>query len=212
MILKLTHIPPLTGIYTVKGVRDSLPESFLRMHPEAWAALKVIEDSTPLVYSDIYRTAEQSREARRLKTGVQKPGYSGHNFGVSVDVAVDATLARHKWTYQQLWQRLKDAGWSCFRSRATRGFEDWHFNWSNEHGQRSAENVIQRLYGDQLKLNDTDTQIALQKVGFYGGAIDGIFGPRSKSGLDAFARAWGATSDSEARRMLAYVTAQIVYV
>ena len=212
MNLKLTRLPALAGIYTIRGVPGQLPPSFLRMHPEAWAALKVVEEKTPLIYSDIFRTAEQSLEARKRKTGVAKPSFSGHNYGVSVDVAVDATMARHKWTYEQLWKVMKDAGWSCFRSRPTRGFEDWHFNWSADHGSSAAEGVIQRLYGTALKLSDTEAQMALQKLGFYGGAVDGIFGPRSSAALDAFGRAWTAASAVEARRMLAFVSANIVYV
>ena len=223
MLLHLSALPATTrGIYDVSGKGpNSLPESSLRLHPHAAEAFLRLEDDRPLVYSGIWRSAEQSLRARATKEGVQPPGYSGHNYGFSVDVAVEATLKRHAWSYSDLLVYTQKHGWYCHR-RQKRGFEEWHFNflpdpvaafatvkltapktWAN-----AIESVIHAYYGSAFEYDARCMQEYLQKLRFYGGAIDGLVGPRTTEAQQAFSRAWRTTKRTF-ERTLAFVAADI---
>ena len=82
-------------------LRD-IPERNMLESYTAWQRLKQVQEYKPLIYTDIYRSPASSAEAYARKVGVAKPGYSGHNYGISVDVAVEASMRRHKITYTQL--------------------------------------------------------------------------------------------------------------
>src|SRR5579863_10095981 len=106
-----------------------------------WQRLKAIQEYMPLVYSDMYRSPIGSAKAYEEKTGVQKPGYSGHNFGCSIDTAVDATIKRHGITYDKFVQTLIAFGWTPYQGvtkdgHYKRGKEDWHFNFVGDYGYR----------------------------------------------------------------------------
>lgn len=109
-----------------------------------WQRLKGIQEYMPLVYSDMYRSPLGSAKAYEEKTGVQKPGYSGHNFGVSIDLAIDATIKRHNITYNKLVNTLIAWGWTPYQgvtkdANYKRGKEDWHFNFVGDYGYRPWE-------------------------------------------------------------------------
>jgi hypothetical protein len=206
LTLKLTSLPDTTlGIYKIKGIEDRMPARMLLLHPDAAAAFNALETATGgLVYSDIWRSAESSLQARSEKRGVQRPGYSGHNFGISFDCAVDATLKKNKWTYGQLLDACAQHGWHNFRRDRKRGFEDWHFNWLGDSSpdilakcsvltstwQNAAEMKIVELYGHHFTLTPMDIQLCLQKMKMYSGELDGALGPLSNSAVQAFGRAW----------------------
>jgi hypothetical protein len=109
-----------------------------------WQRLKAIQEHMPLVYSDMYRSSLGSLKAYcdPNKKGVQKPGYSGHNFGISVDLAVDATMKRHKISYDKLVNTLIAWGWTPYAgitkdAKYQNGVSEcWHFNFCGDFGER----------------------------------------------------------------------------
>lgn len=220
--LSLVTLPDTTlGIYKVAGVADRLAPRMRRLHPAAAGAF-----DSALVYSDIFRSADESLQAMRTKAGVQRPAYSAHNFGLAVDVAVDATLARMQYDYPALLAHMQAAGWYCHRRDAKRGFEDWHFNYLGAAGLPStvraaqpktwalaAEAAIQARYGQQLRLSVSELQQALKTMRMYAGEVDGVAGPLTRNACAVFGRAWDLPAiehrpDSVMlQRTLAYVTA-----
>lgn len=194
--LRLKALAPATrGIYKIGGVDGRMPTRALRLHPDAAEAFVALESATGgLVYSDIWRSAEASLEARKSKRGVQRPGFSAHNWGIAFDCAVDATLKLHDWKYPQLVAACAQHGWYCHRADGARGFEDWHFNWlgagNKAHGESAALQRVRALYDADLALDAKEVQAGLMRLRMYRGDIDGIIGPRSQEAIEAFARAW----------------------
>lgn len=231
MKLKLQALPPETrGIYRVNGVVGRLPPSALYLAPDVAEAFALLTEATRghLVFSGIWRSAEQSLQAIQEKAGVQPPGYSGHNYGLSFDLALDnfrppgspkqsryerGSLARLGWLYSELVECLAEHHFYCHRADGKRGFEDWHFNFLpyEAHGASSIEAEIQLRHASDFQLDDRAAQKALQKIGLYLGALDGIWGPRSQTAFEAFGRAWKCPSGNVAiaMRTLAFVAADI---
>lgn len=231
MLLK--RIPNVLGIYgTGKGgipAGDYFPPSASLLHPDAADDFLALQQALGqrLRVSDVFRSPESSLSAMQSKAGVQPPGYSGHNFGFSIDVAVDAVLKALNVTKPQLDEKLKAFGWYCHRKDGARGFEDWHYN----HFGRGAkadpylaacaastttaagvEKRITDLYGPAFTLDTTELQVLLKKLKLYGGDIDGDFGPRSREAVLAFERTWklpvDGKPDPKLMRTLATVASQ----
>lgn len=107
----------------------------------AYQRLKALHDYMPMVYTDMYRDAVGSAKAYETKKGAQKPGFSAHNYGVAIDIAVDATMKRHKVNYNQLVHTLISFGWTPYQGVSQSGLykretEDWHFNFIGDYGYR----------------------------------------------------------------------------
>lgn len=216
LTLALTQVSA-RGIYATKD--GKLPPRWARLHPEAAAALQRVEGFESFVFSDMFRTPEQSLQAAREKRGVQPPGYSAHNFGLAVDLALEdfavpgvadggtraGTLSQLKVSYPELCARLAVEGWHCHRRDGKLGAEAWHFNWLGPHvgvalalalvenprtWADAAEHAIQAWYGPALVCTETEAQTALAALGLYRGELDGRFGPRSREALRAFQRTW----------------------
>lgn len=204
MKLRLKRLSAATrGIYNTKAGPNTLPERFRLLHPEAAYAFVALEQDTGgLVYSDILRSADESLEALRTKAGVQPPGFSGHNFGFSVDIAVDATLKLRGWTYAQLLERAAQFDWFCHRRDGAVGAgqsESWHFNYlpdrellalAARNWAAPLEALIIARYGNDFLLDARAVQAALAKLRLYTGDVDGLTGPLTMQGLGAFRRAW----------------------
>lgn len=223
MIIVLTSLPITTlGIYGPK--KDQLPERMRYLHPGAARAFLAADTDVRLRVSDMLRSAESSLAAVRAGRGAQPPGWSGHNYGLSVDLDVEWTLRRQSWKKSDLDAFMANHGWYCHRRDSKLDHESWHFNhfgtdttrwrWLKAcEGARTTapglEAKIQYLYGAQIKLGAHDTQAALKKLGLYSGAIDGITGPLTKEALGAFARAWRLEGKPAAalQRTLAFVAA-----
>lgn len=224
MELLLTQIPvPLTH-YTGKP----FPKGLALLHPAAAASLLKLEtEQGPLRYTDIYRTAELSLSARKSKQGVQPPGFSGHNYGLSIDFDLDGIAKLKGWTYAKLLAILEGYGWYCHRRDGKGGFEAWHFNHLGPDARkylaradvkRSAtwaapvEAYVQELYGEFASRMDAKcVQTLLGRLKLYGGEVDGRLGPRTNEAVLAFERAWGlrvdGLVDERFKRTLAFVTA-----
>ena len=228
MKLTLTPLAPTTrGIYNTDVGPNSLPRRFRLLHPRAAEGFVALEkDTGGLIYTDILRSAEESLHAMQAKSGVQAPGFSGHNFGFSFDVAVEQTMQAHGWSYVELLSKLKMHGWHCHRRDGEAGYklsEMWHFNFFGSDAPKylgysklgwtaPLEHLLQDTYGADFALDAAGVQTCLAKLHMYAGPIDGLLGPLSSQGIKAFQRAWLLTVNGEAdahtQRVLAFVAAE----
>jgi hypothetical protein len=226
--LNLVSVPNVLGIYG--ATKDVFPAKMARLHPDAAAAFLAAEKGlgVRLRVSDMFRTAEQSLQARAQKAGVQPPGWSLHNYGVAIDIDTDAMLKSTKLAKPALDKEMEKYGWFCHRKDGKRGMEDWHYNYfgvgeaaapflkacaSSTNTSAGGDAKILSLYKDALTLDAKEVQECLAHLKLYSGEIDGAIGPRSKEALMAFQRTWklqpSGQVDKKTERTLAYVSADI---
>lgn len=201
--------------------KNALPERMRLLHPEA-ARNYLDHLADKLVLSDMYRSAEGSLLAVKTRAGSQRPGYSGHNMGLSVDMDVTKTMKRVGVTTKaalDAW--LEESNWFCHRRDHLRKMEEWHANFdikafikpSDKTTAPALERKILSLYGEGFKLDAVEIQTALKKLSLYKGSLDGKLGPLSRTALEIFQRAWAlpATGKTDVMtvRTLAFVTAEI---
>jgi hypothetical protein len=221
--LQLVPVPSVVGIYGAS--KDQFAKRLAFLHPDAAAAYTAAAGPLKLRVSDMFRTAADSLKAMAEKKGVQPPGFSAHNYGLAIDIAVDAVLAATGYNKARLDQEMASFGWYCHRADSRRGFEDWHYNHLGNRdaaapllalcgtGSRApaADARIVALYGDQLRLTPAEMQEALLSLKLYTGKVDGIIGPKSEAALTAFQKAWQLPAtgklDGKTERTLAYVSA-----
>lgn len=230
MNLLLRRLPEtVRGIYDLNKngkPDDPMPKRTLLLHPDAFSSFLELVNAGGMVFSDIFRSAESSLHAVESGRGAQPPGYSGHNFGLATDVAVDETLKARSCTYVQLLEAMALKGWHCYRRDGQRGKEDWHFNYLGTDSKRilaacikrdswsqAAEESIMSRYAKDFGMQPVEIQAALKKLGMYNGETDGDIGPMSRAAAGAFARAWNLMSSDIAQprfqRTLAFVSAVI---
>lgn len=222
MIIELVALPAnkVRGIYTVGGVPNQMPERTRFLHPEA--AISFLHDlADQVTVSDVLRSAESSLEAVRSGRGAQPPGYSAHNFGLAIDLDLDATMlqlgVRRK---AELDAFMESHGWFCHRRDHLLKSEAWHYNFLRVGTVVGAkfkatsgwvEARIVELYGPQLAPNDRMCQEMLRSARLYSGEIDGVLGRLSQESTRVFQRAWNlkpsGVLDKRTRRTLAFVTA-----
>jgi hypothetical protein len=211
LTLVLKQIPSVLGIYGANSVGvppgDYFPSSAARLHPSAAAAFAAVEEGTgqKLRCSDIFRSPEVSLLAMQRKSGVQPPGYSGHNFGFSIDVAVQACLKTFGKTKQSFDEMMISYGWYCHRKDHGIGSESWHYNHFGTGADAApysaacaasavtsagVEAKIVAVYGTRFQLSPAEIQTALKKLRLYNGDIDEDIGPRTRQAIAAFERAW----------------------
>ncbi len=225
-MLILSEIAHAKGIYKT---RDGMLMRRNRwLHPGAATSLNRAngELGGRVVFSGMLRSPTVSLWAAKQKRGVQPPGYSGHNFGLCVDIAVDATLDEAGISYSQLLDVMRRHGWHCHRRDGNRGFEDWHFNWLGEESEAvrylaealtrnprtwaiPVEQRIQHIYGADLALGTEGAQVLLRALKLYDGEVDGISGPLTRMALNLFQRQWSLpitrALDPRTQRVLAVV-------
>ncbi len=202
--LKLRKISFLTGNDFAYEGKLPIRMLYLRDEPEyitdpyatAYNALAAIHNYLPLIFTDIYRSPASSAEAYARKTGVAKPGYSGHNYGVSVDIAVDACLQRHSISYPDLVGSMIAFGWTPYQgarldSAYKRGKEDWHFNYIGDCSGSGSAQV--NTWINKNIVFETDLlsiQRMLTELKFYQGEIDGLPGKFTTEAIRKFQSAW----------------------
>jgi len=227
MILRLTRLPD-----TLKGPSDDVYHGrvpararFLQKGA-ADALLQLESDIGHLVYTDIFRSPEASLLAVRTRRGVQRPAYSGHNYGLSFDIATEDTLATLGMDYKNLSVAMEAHGFYCHRRDLSDGSESWHWNWLGDDASTCLKDVvptdhntwklavearIEQFYGHDFGLSPIEIQAGLAKLSLYHGAFDGKLGSLTSEAILAFQRSWGLTEDGIAgpitQRTLAYVSA-----
>lgn len=226
LVLLLCTVPTDTiGIYTIDGEDFRLPPRALFLHPDARDSF-VNELMSFAVVSDMFRSPESSLAAVRAGRGARPPGFSGHNYGLSIDIDVRASwrnFSAHKGTglnKRNLDQWMAARGWFCHRVDHRMDHEAWHYNYLGEGATisptvgstaRYIEARIAELYGQWFELSPIRQQLALAKLHLYRGALDGLLGPISREAVRIFQRAWGLREtgklDAKGQRTLAYVAA-----
>lgn len=223
MELILSELPETLRHYTGKPV----PKWMRVLHPNAAASvLKLETELGPFIFTDLWRSAEVSALARAKKQGVQPPGYSAHNYGLSIDFSVEDCLKLKKVDYAHFTALLEGYDWHCHRRDGAPGKSEWwHFNFLGGDSKRllalankksstwalPVETKLQELYGPQMKLTAVEIQGRLKQLKMYSGDEDGRLGPISKQAILIFQKAWGLAptglADEKLQRTLAFVTA-----
>jgi len=129
MKLNLASLPAtLRGIYG--ATKDKLGAHQLFGHPDLASAISRLESAgVRLIFSDIFRSAKGSLDARRAKPGlVQPPGYSAHNFGLAVDIDHAAVMKELRIDKKKLDELLASYGLYCHRTDHALASEAWHYN------------------------------------------------------------------------------------
>lgn len=229
MILQLCALPSqsVRGVYKVGGVDGRMPARALFLEPAA--ARSFLRDLADVVtVSDVFRSAESSLAAVRAGRGAKAPGFSGHNYGLSIDLDIEATWRALRGAARRPDKELLDGwmaerGWYCHRSdHAPASWkpinEAWHFNFLPGHtwGKSSPaalEARIVGLYVNRFELNVVAQQAYLQQLRLYRGEADGDAGPLTREAVRVFQRAWGLAetgkADAKTQRTLAYVSASV---
>ncbi len=217
MKLALQQLPA-----TVRG-----PARMKLLAPDAAAALlKIEEDTDGLIYNDFWRDGVASLVSIRLRKTSNLPSYSSHNYGLALDLDLEAVLMEKGITYETLLYIMKKRGWYCHR-RDGRGDlpEANHFNFLGEKGEdyilkttmdpttwgRPGEARIHERYGDKFTLDTRTVQTLLARAGLYVGPITGAVDLYTREAVMAFQRAWDLVEDGLLSiafcRALAFVTA-----
>jgi len=234
MQLYLTEfaVDEVLGIYG--PTKDRLAARMRYLHPVAAASFVKMNEEKVVKCSDMLRTAEGSLLARRRKKGRGlRPGYSGHNFGFSIDIDYGWMMRTHKMTKRQLDAWMASHGWYCHNAPGEkRDYEAWHFNYFGaeaEHYLSFRSDTNKRTWSNPVsqKINeyfgpwwenadDSTVQTALRALKMYSGDIDGKAGPLTKEAIKVFQRAWDLTADGAAgpktKRPLMLVSAEIIIV
>lgn len=218
--LVLRQLPDTTlGIYGPD--KNTMPASMRRLHPLAAESFQNL--AGVLRISDAFRTPESSLHAMQIKRGVQPPGFSAHNFGFAIDVALGDCLKRLGMTKTKFDEAMAEYGWFCHRRDHNRGMEDWHYNHGIEafidpkdtSTAPAVERLIQQTYGEQLRLSALEAQTLLKQMRYYQGDLDGEIGPRTEAAIGAFQKAWQVKESGLGRktqRVLAVVAAGVTLV
>ena len=212
-------------------------EKMRAMHPLAAADYIRMMDTEPPerqpVVSDMLRSPESSLHASQTPgKSALPPGYSGHNFGESLDSHHTAMRRRAgfktkkelddlfaKYNFFNFWQDGQEE----------HDIEDWHNNhmpaeYRDKDGGFSSQTTVPYLeqmtvkrYGAQMVLGVAECQEALNKCGFDVGDPDGKIGKLTRKGLAEFQHHWmpkHVTGEFDARtqRTLAFLTAEVVWV
>ncbi len=225
--LQLKRLSNVRGIYGIN--KNLFPARAALMHPVAADAFTEMEAKDgPFVYSDILRGADESLAACNSGRGSQPPGYSGHNFGLSFDIAVDQVLKEKRWKFEKLCDVLAIYGFYPYRQDRSLGAESWHFNFLGANApvilkrtsarpqwQYAAEEAIKVFYPNITPMGAVDIQAALKKLCFYTGDLDGDLGPLSMTAVNLFNQAWNISRGAVGERFqrtLAFVAAERVIV
>jgi hypothetical protein len=163
---------------------------------------------------------------------VKAPGFSGHNFGWSIDLDVGACLKAGGLRYPELLELVGDEGWFCHRRDGDpNAIEHWHINYLGQNGgaylklatladrttwDDPVEARIVERYGASFLYDTAELQSKLAKLWLYRGELDGEPGPLTREAVGAFQRAWGLPDDGLAgvrtKRVLAVVSAEVELV
>ena len=136
----------------------SISKTARRLKPDA--ALSFVKHLSPAIrVTDMWRSAAGGL-ATILKKGGRSPGYSGHNYGHSIDIGVSEALEElgFKRKYQ-LDDWMRSRGWHCWRLDGKRSREEWHYDFDRPmpaQGDDSGDDALQRQlsapYGAMFRL------------------------------------------------------------
>lgn len=248
--LRFVVVPPemVRGAYPIgKHTPNGMPLRALFVHPEVWTAFSFVADV--IVITDLTRSAESSLARMAERPGlVQAPGYSDHGVGGAFDLDVAATIKGAGFRDRRemdswLAGREFPPFWWTPGADAPKpnkpGAETYHHSFCSgldlvgfNNGRSTAAMAERRMlrWYPWLDLSTwrnplLTAQYMLKRLGHYSGALDGAFGPLSRTALAMFQRAlmvrsWcrkkGVSDFAEGRldkataRVLAFVAAERV--
>jgi len=230
LYLKELSTEEVIGIYGTN--KDKLPERMRFLHPDAAQSYLRMSLEKKIKCSDMLRTYQGSLNAY-IKKGAHRPGYSGHNFGFSIDIDVRWVIENNSFkdkTYLDRW--MSGQGWYCHNPIGeTRSRESWHYNYFGEESaaylihrtsdkrtwSRPVEQKIKDVYSYSWEnLTTKDVQEKLTGLSMYSGDIDDNLGPLTTEGIKSFQRAWRLTADGIAgsvfNRTLACITSERIVI
>lgn len=224
--LKRLDHTTIPGIYGSE--KNLFPRRMSFLHPAAIEKFQELQHHTnnSIVLSDMWRSSTASLRrkyprGRLPRRGVAKPAFSAHNYGLAIDVAVDATLTRTGFrTKEALDIFMAQHGWFCHRPDHRRGREDWHYNFLGSNAKRLlrlrppdrptsdlVEAKIKSYYRRSWRTDTHTVQAALRVCGLYEGEVDGIAGPHTKAAMRAFQRALKLRQDG----VVGPITARVLW-
>lgn len=212
--LDLVSVVVPHGIYDINrdGKKTEMPARACFLHYDAVASWYAIEGQ--VVISDMYRSADSSLTAVQSGRGAAAPGFSGHNYGLSIDLDVPKTMEMVGVGIKaELDTWMNAHGWWCWTNSGAKpswkkgdpGWEGWHYNYSPTPVKYIKGNCVAWLGKEILRrhlwLRDSDAktiQANLKTVRCYSGAIDGKIGPLTRTAIAAFQRTWGLQATGKA--------------
>lgn len=219
MRLDLVKLPyrRIPGIYGANKTQFAKRLAF--MHPVCATSFLIMQEecSWNIVLSDAWRASLSSLHrkfppGKPVRRGTQRPGYSGHNYGFSIDIAVTKTMRRMGFKRKRdLDEYMIEHYFFCHRQDHRRDREEWHYNslvlgigpqkWLRYAGRSTAgavEAMIRAVYGTYWKPSKRQLQRNLKYVKLYHGEIDGKIGPLSNTAVRVFQGAWRLKADGVA--------------
>lgn len=214
-------------LHRLQNVKGDVSRPFLSR--DAALSLETVEkDTDGLIYRDIWRDAVSSLVAKRMRKTGELPGYSAHNYGLAVDLNVEAILSQKKIRYEDLLWIMKRRGWYCFRRDGVEGQSGSdHFNFLGESADHylskctldpttwgsASEIKIWEFYHSEFQLSTKDVQLKLAKIGFFHAPFTEQRDIYTREAIMAFQRAWDLTQsgspDMTLCRVLSFVTAEV---
>lgn len=180
--------------------RDAVGKMNKFLHPDVAKLFNTLPDGIEI--SDMWRSGKGSYLAIKRGRPAAKPGNSGHNWGMSIDLDLRQTMKNWNiWKSKCFkgWQDKMDEvrrimakhGWCWIRH--SKGLEEWHFNGlgigvENLNGFYSVKDWVESHW--ELELADDELQGALkqcsivfQDKGMNPGKIDGWVGPKTRRAM-----------------------------
>lgn len=200
-----------------------VPEKALLYPPAAKAFNQYLDwmaaerDLHPLINDCFRRTQEQVEVLKKKPNLAYKPGTSGHEFGISIDLSTallrqEATKNGIKYSTIDFKADLLRFGWTPSPKEA------WHFNFLE--GRAGIQDWVSFKYGAAWDSADDlpaqDLQKALQQLGYYKENVDGQIGPRTIQAVQAFQKDYMLDIDGKVgpstRKVLLIATAELSIV
>lgn len=153
---------------------DTFSKGNRRLAPTAARAYLTDLHPAGVTVTDMWRSARGSMRAVAKGRGAKRPGYSGHNYGLSIDIGVTTTMKNMGLrTKRELDGWMASRGWVCWRKDHKRDIEEWHYDYGTlsyvDRDERNNANAVERLirfyHADQFKIPTVKAvQAALKKA------------------------------------------------
>lgn len=224
-------VDEVLGIYGEN--KDRLADRMRYLHPIAATSFRTMNSEKLIRCSDMLRTPEGSLKNRQANNGKGlRPGWSGHNYGFSIDIDVSWNIKNHGFKNKidlDLW--MQSHGWYCHNILGeTRSYESWHYNYFGEDAEyylsfrddkksstwsRCVAQKIDDYYGHWWETADMFlVQRCLKTLNLYKGPVNGEVDAATTSAIKEFQSKWDLEADGKAgpmtKRTLLLVSSEVV--
>lgn len=153
-------VPSSNKSKSVTGSDGQMVPSKALLRPQAAQACREVQDffkdehGVDLHFHDMFRDAsEQAAIKKKFGKYGTLPGYSGHNFGMSIDIHVNRIFAQFRcsqksYSLKRLRQDLKQFGWVHKESAM------WHFDYGNIESQILSE--FGEIFNTRILVSDLE--------------------------------------------------------